>query len=236
MTEHKNEACPCLWRHVGNLEAIRATARRVIESIEDDACRDWEALRRLSAALVAAEEGGEVMAKGFTHESTKNQTVEWYTPGWVFERLGLTFDLDPCHPEGDRLPWLPADRAFTKADDGLSQPWEGRVWLNPPYGAETPRWLERMSEHRHGIALVMARTDTQWFHRHGATADAVCFLEGRVKFVNRDGEPPIDPKTGKRMDSPGSGSMLLAWGADCVEALERSGLGVVYRRPDERRA
>lgn len=57
MTKHKHEACPCLWRHVGNLEAIRAAARRVVESIEGDACQDWEALRRLSAALLVAEEG-----------------------------------------------------------------------------------------------------------------------------------------------------------------------------------
>lgn len=35
---------------------------------------------------------------GFAHESTKNITQEWYTPPFVFEKLGLEFDLDPCSP------------------------------------------------------------------------------------------------------------------------------------------
>lgn len=186
------------------------------------------------------------MASGFTHESSIGTSVEWYTPAWVFEALGLSFDLDPCHPEGERLPWIPAAKVYTRADDGLSQPWEGRVWMNPPYqepeGPCKPRctkkkcqerghcldhfepgtehWLAKMHEHRHGIALLMARTDTGWFHDFVVNADATFFLEGRVKFIARNGEPPINPKTGKKQDSPGCGQILVAWGADCVEALE----------------
>ena len=103
---------------------------------------------------------------GFAHEPPASKNVEWYTPPWVFEALGerIDFDLDPCHPEGDRLPWIPAWDVYTRQDDGLAQPWWGRVWLNPPYGTETPRWLAKMAAHRDGIALVFARTDPAWFH------------------------------------------------------------------------
>lgn len=69
---------------------------------------------------------GREMTLGLTHESARNATVEWYTPPAIFEALGMGFDLDPCHPEGDRPPWLPAAKVYTKQDDGLAQPWE--VW------------------------------------------------------------------------------------------------------------
>lgn len=164
---------------------------------------------------------------GFTHESANAQTVEWYTPRPIFKALGLKFDLDPCHPSGERLPWVPAQNVYTREDDGLSLLWAGRVWCNPPYGRAISKWLARMAAHRNGIALVFSRTDTGWFHRYCTTADAVLFLEGRVKFVDRTGEPPIRAD-GKRADAPPCGSMLLAWGEESVAALHRSGLGAVY--------
>lgn len=156
--------------------------------------------------------------RGFAHESSRNITCEHYTPAYIFERLGLVFDLDPCHPEGERLPWIPARRVFTKADDGLIQPWVGRVWLNPPYGSETKHWLQRVHHHNHGIALVFGRTDNRWFHDYVAHAAAICFIEKRIRFVDREG---------RAGGSPGAGSMLVAWGSDCVEAIHRSKLGLV---------
>ena len=38
------------------------------------------------------------MTSGFTHESTYNESKEWYTPRRIFDALGLEFDLDPCSP------------------------------------------------------------------------------------------------------------------------------------------
>jgi hypothetical protein len=72
--------------------------------------------------------------------------------------------------------------------------------------------LEKMHKHRNGVALVFARTDCGWFHDSVAKADAILFLRGRVKFVDGLGV------TGG--SGAGSGSMLIAWGADNVTALE----------------
>jgi hypothetical protein len=154
------------------------------------------------------------MAKGFTHESTYNESKEWYTPRYIFDALNLTFDIDPCSPGRDIVSWIPAKHHFTVQGNGLVVPWRGNVWLNPPYGSDTPKWMRRLAEHNNGIALVFARCDTQWFHDYGVRADAICFIKGRVQFIaSADAlayaEGRQQPKGGC-----GAGSMLLAFGND----------------------
>ncbi len=48
------------------------------------------------------------MAKGFTHESTYNESKEWYTPRYIFEDIGIEFDMDVASPGKDIVPWIPA--------------------------------------------------------------------------------------------------------------------------------
>jgi len=148
---------------------------------------------------------------GFAHDSVENKSVDWYTPKHIFDSLGLQFDLDPCSPTGG-VPWIPAKTVYSLPLDGLSAPWKGLVWLNPPYGKHTGAWLNKMHQHRNGIALVFARTDCAWFHDSVAHADAILFLKGRIKFVDGLG---ITGGSGA-----GSGSMLVAWGKQSVKALQ----------------
>ena len=111
---------------------------------------------------------------------------EWLTPKWITDTLG-PFDLDPCSP-GDRRPWDTAALHYSLPVDGLTAPWVGRVWCNPPYGKETFKWMEKMAEHGDGIALIFARTETKGFHRQvWERAHAVLFLEGRLAFHRVDG-------------------------------------------------
>jgi len=164
------------------------------------------------------------MAGGLVHEAPVPASMDWYTPAWVFEAIGLTYDLDPCHPI-TKLPWVPASCWYSKEQDGLSIDWMGRVWLNPPYGKETPAWLARMANHvRHdgvtGIALLFARTDTKWFQAIVKSATAICFLKSRVRFVGANGIAG---------GSPGCGSMLIAWGEVEAAALTRANLGPIWR-------
>lgn len=162
--------------------------------------------------------------RGFAHEPAGG-SVEWYTPPLVFAALGLAFDLDPCSPGAAVVPWIPARSHYTRREDGLMHPWHGRVWLNPPYGRGIERWLERFAAHRHGIALIFARTDTGWFHRYATRADALCFTRGRIPFVSPKESGP------QQHASAGCGSVFLAYGRECVAALRRSGLGWVVE-PD----
>jgi hypothetical protein len=161
------------------------------------------------------------LSKGFVHEATVGESVEWYTPPGVFEALGLAFDLDPASPAGG-LPWVPARKIYTAADDGLTQPWKGRVWLNPPYGPGIGRWLERLAEHGNGIALVFNRSDTKWWQRVIPYASATCFIRGRLRFVGPDGQ---------YAGSSPAPSLLVAFGLTCAIALNESGLGMTVVIP-----
>jgi hypothetical protein len=60
-----------------------------------------------------------------------------YTPRWVFDAMRLSFDLDVAAPVGGPR-HVPAMRYYTPDDDGLSQPWDGLVWCNPPYSHFRP--------------------------------------------------------------------------------------------------
>lgn len=112
---------------------------------------------------------------------------EWLTPPGIIKALG-EFDLDPCAPIN--RPWDMAKEHYTREHNGLLKPWHGRVWCNPPYGKETFRWLDRLSEHHGGgVALIFARTETKGFHRTvWEKAQSLFFFEGRLRFHTVDGK------------------------------------------------
>lgn len=146
---------------------------------------------------------------------SKHKSVEWYTPKWVFDELGISFDLDPASPVSFDTA-VPAKAKYTVDDNGLLMPWFGNVWLNPPYGKDTGRWMDRLIEHGTGIAMVFSRTDSQWFQRAMKSANGILFLAGRVKFV--PGEENKHKKNGA-----GAGTAMLAYGESCKKAVEKLG-------------
>src|SRR3546814_5442415 len=94
---------------------------------------------------------------GFTQET-------WLTPLPIVSALG-PFDLDPCAAPSPR-PWPTAARHIELPEDGFAAEWSGRVWMNPPYGSEMARWLDKLATHRNGCAPIFARTETAMFHEH----------------------------------------------------------------------
>lgn len=145
-----------------------------------------------------------------SHHSAEMKADEWLTPRYIVDALG-PFDLDPCAPV--TRPWPTAKRHYTIHDNGLAQPWQGRVWLNPPYSRHAVKWLQRIAQHGNGIALIFARTETEmfypWVWDHGA---AFLFLKGRLHFHFSDGR--------RAEANAGAPSMLIAYGQRNADILE----------------
>lgn len=122
------------------------------------------------------------------NKNSGNKT--WLTPPYIIKALG-GFDVDPCCPPN--MPWRTAEVMYTEEQDGLVQPWTGRVWLNPPYGKEAKPFLEKMIHYAKtmsgcGTALVFVRTETKlWQELIFPNAHAILFMRGRVKFYDCDG-------------------------------------------------
>lgn len=139
---------------------------------------------------------------------------EWLTPPDIIEALG-PFDLDPCAPI--KRPWPTAERHYTVEDDGLRQTWDGFVWVNPPYGPWTWKWLHKLAEHGNGIGLIFARTETQGFFAQAwERADSMLYLDGRLYFHCPDGT--------RAPHNAGAPSVLLGYGRLATERLAASGL------------
>lgn len=149
-----------------------------------------------------------------SHQSARAQTDEWLTPPEILAALG-PFDLDPCAPV--TRPWPTAADHFTIEDNGLLKAWHGRVWLNPPYGNQTGRWMARLVTHGVGTALIFARTETGFFFKHvWNDATALLFLEGRLNFHFVDGT--------RAATNSGAPSVLAAYGPGDAERLHDAGI------------
>lgn len=153
------------------------------------------------------------------HQSARMKSDTWLTPPEILRPLG-EFDLDPCCP--DSMPWPTARRMISLPVDGLSIPWTGRVWLNPPFGNKAALWLAKLADHGNGIALVPARTETRMFYSHvWPRASAVCFIRGRPHFHFADGV--------RASANSGAPIALIAYGDQNARTMEQSNLGTVVR-------
>ena len=121
-------------------------------------------------------------------------TEEWATPKDFFDALDAEFHftLDPCSTDDNAK----CAKHYTKEQDGLSQDWTGeRVFCNPPYGREMPRWIAKCAEHGRtgGVAvmLIPARTDTKAFHEYIYHKAEIRFIRGRLKFGGAKNSAPF---------------------------------------------
>jgi phage N-6-adenine-methyltransferase len=121
-------------------------------------------------------------------------TDEWTTPQELFNELNqeFDFDLDVCADDWN----YKCSRYFTREIDGLSQDWNGKVWMNPPYGRAIGKWMAKAYEASRGgatvVCLVPARSDTAWWHDYSMKGE-IRFIRGRIKFVSRTGVKDAAP-------------------------------------------
>ena len=147
------------------------------------------------------------------------ETDEWYTPKYIFDALGLQFDLDvACPPEGPRH--VPAANYYSEGS--LEKEWYGTVWMNPPFGHQSTKrlWLSKFFSHGDGICLLPDRTSAPWWQEYAPLAGAVLFVAPKVKFERPDGTLGM---------SPGTGTVLLSAGERATQALVQAiSLGQVF--------
>lgn len=149
-----------------------------------------------------------------SHQSARPETTTWLTPPEILRALE-PFDLDPCAAVDQ--PWETARSQYTVYDNGLTKEWEGRVWLNPPFGNEADIWVRRLADHGDGIALLPARTETRvWIDGVWKQADGILFLFRRPHFYRIDGT--------RAKANSGAPIALIAYGDDNARILaERNG-------------
>ena len=129
--------------------------------------------------------------------------TEWYTPEWILDGARAvmgSIDLDPASSAVANAR-VQAGRYFTEADDGLAQPWTGNVWLNHPFGREANRrWIDKLVEEyttgnvTQACCICYASTSEQWFQP--LLAFPICFLRGRVNYIQPNGKPKIGVSKG----------------------------------------
>ncbi|MFV1807436.1 DNA N-6-adenine-methyltransferase [Phaeobacter sp. Ax4a-4a] len=149
----------------------------------------------------------------------QGESDEWYTPAYIFEALGVVFNLDvACPPQGPRH--VPANSFYS--EKSLEREWTGFIWMNPPFGHQSTKrlWLRKFFEHGNGIALLPDRTSAPWWQEFAPLADAVLFVSPKVKFERPDGSIG---------EQPGTGTTLFAAEAQGAAALLRaSSLGETF--------
>ena len=121
-----------------------------------------------------------------------SKTCEWETPLPFFKALDeqYHFTLDVCATEENAK----CDTYYTPEQNGLMQAWEGRCWMNPPYGRSISAWVKKAYESAAKGALVVcllpARTDTSWWHDY-CMKGKITFIRGRLKFGKSKNSAPF---------------------------------------------
>lgn len=135
----------------------------------------------------------------------KIETIELYTPAryiaLVKTFFGGKIDLDPATCEAAQK-IVGAKRYFTLADNGLTKPWQGKIFLNPPYGksAEFSQkvWTRYLLDEldngnvQEAILLVKTSTGDAWFQE--LWKYPICFVDHRILFY---GPQAVTKKEGK---------------------------------------
>jgi len=163
---------------------------------------------------------------------TSNESCEWWTPKRYVDAaraaMGGAIDLDPasCAEANETVG---ATRYYTRADDGLSQQWHGRVWLNCPRSKHDPQSRSHAVWVRHlltefalkrvtaAVTIVNVATGDPWFQP--LWGHALCFCSHRVKHIDGD-------NSGSGKDRPTHSSVFVGVGVDeqlWVDAFRKFG-------------
>ena len=111
----------------------------------------------------------------------KLMSDEIFTPKWIFDALGVTFDLDVASSDNPYVQ-VPTLNKYTKEDDALTKEWFGLVWMNPPYSKVTP-WIDKWLDHGNGLCLVPLSSNGKWVNKLWESEATLTYLPSNLAFV-----------------------------------------------------
>ena len=112
-----------------------------------------------------------------------SKKMDYQTPKDLYTWLDnqFHFDFDPC----------PVNPTF----DGLSLDWGKRNFVNPPYGSEIKKWVEKAYREAQKdmlvVMLIPSRTDTKYWHEYIMKAHQIWFIKGRLRFGQATNPAPF---------------------------------------------
>ena len=160
---------------------------------------------------LASESSGQAILQEY-QEKTKPHVAfnsgesEWYTPSEYIESARKVMGSINCDPassdSANKI--VKALQYFTKKDDGRTKEWTGNIFLNPPYSQPLITEFTNLlvdkyisGEIKQACVLVNNATDTGFYQSMLTHCKAVCFIKGRVKFINEDGKASGAPLQGQ---------------------------------------
>jgi hypothetical protein len=178
---------------------------------KDIALKQWK--EKTEKAEAYAREQGDLLLKSTSEsktdvEANTKQSTNRYTSltkssksdvhptpdkitNFLYEFFGAEgIDLDPCSDSNFNIK---AKKHYTIEDNGLSQPWQGNVFVNPPF-SEVAQWAEKaIAEYQDDkipdlIFLTKFDARVAWFKPLMNNADVFCVVEGYVSFEGNDGD------------------------------------------------
>lgn len=124
-----------------------------------------------------------------------SKSNEWETPQPLFDELNAEFNftLDPCATSENAK----CQKYYTKQNSGLRHSWVNEVvFMNPPYGGNTGKWIEKAwYESQNGavvVCLLVSSTDRSYWHDYiFPYANEIRWLRGRITFGHAKSTAPF---------------------------------------------
>lgn len=135
--------------------------------------------------------------------STRKKSQDWYAPPELIALVRLVMeeiDLDPVSSDMAQQ-WIQATSYYNHLENGLANPWFGRVWLHPPTRGKTVKWINKLfAEYESGrvseaILLVKLSASCKWFQKLTKSLP-ICFPDESIVFLDNQGKPQPQPKHG----------------------------------------
>ena len=209
LAEEYNVSAPTIKRDAKFAEAVDKIADvagpEAKQSILSGRCGLGKAAV-IEAADLPPKKMARAIKEGKVHVEHNSGNNEWYTPAPYIEAAREVMGQIDCDPASSEVANSIVDAAtfYTAEQDGLVQKWGPRVWMNPPYSQPLVANFAKAITDKHAsgevaqaCVLVNNATETGWFQTMLEHATRVCFLKGRVKYLDPEGKPSGAPLQGQ---------------------------------------